>query len=660
MNRAVLIAHVTISKPSVDGKRSTIVDTGQNGLVLEKCLVYTLQGPNGSGKSSLIRALMGVTDSYIDNPVQIRVDNEVIKVADVADAIKYGLVAVFQDDELIPTMTIREQLLLRHARNGFKTIVLELTKNLIERIPFIQARDVLSFMSLPKTDEEIVVQKVTELLLKYDEYSSQSRYIEIMNKFPKELSGGEHAVARIILSQVTQGIKVLFLDEVFRGVQQEVWPHIVDATRDWARDNNITILAVSHSSEELGRWRPHGRFAMSNRQLRRIPPTNYHSLLPGLPSKNSLCPVIDIAEEHEWCNELNIKGPWIIVCDSALQNSSTYLSVRNQLNGSIFLEEFVDASEDIKSLKTSIDFLDKLASHESLSRTSRGASMLIIGGGTLINSASFVASILHRGVPTIILPTTIMALADVALGSKTSINYKSLATSMFQKHMIGTYHNPFAILLDKSVFATLSPIQLRIGLAECLKHGLLQDCELWSDAIRLFREAQPNWSNCYDIAVQTLELKARILSIDPWEVSYGRILLYGHLHAHAIESISQFQIPHGIAVVFGMLVDLRLSGIDKSPYSDLLQACADSSFFKHGLMEDILTKAEKDWESTYAYETKPQHISSRMIHYLVFKGVGCYQDSSCFNSSNDIGNIKWGDFWKVFMKVKGDILQVIT
>lgn len=566
-----LFADLSISR--TEGRKELkVVDTGDQPLRLRVGYIYTLQGANGAGKSSLIRALMGVPEG--DDPVRMRVGGMEVAVKDVADALSHGLVAVFQDDELIPTMTVREQLLLRHAGKGFRTLFRNWSRRLLRRLPDNRGNDIAEKLGLERSVEEQVLERAKRMLEQFDAFDPNAHYVDVLEKYPRQLSGGEFAVARIVLSQVYERVRVMFLDEIFSGVYRDVWPRIVDAFRKWAIENRVSVLVVSHSDAELVRWRPNGRFEMKDRTLRRLPPVQYEAVYAGLPARHSTCAVFDARKHEKWCDEMDLHGPWIVLVDQVLAQTPSFKRIRNQqLRGEVVFELSLAGGETLKSLDSAAAMLSNLAENGEASRSLRGGAVLIVGGGTLLNFGGFIANVLYRGLTTVLVPTTVMAIADVAIGSKTSLNLLTLEGMPF-KHALGTYHNPAAIVLDNRFLQELPSEQRRLGLSECLKHGLLQDPGLFKQALALMVDQEPSWERCYDVACQTMELKAEVLSLDPWEASYGRLLLFGHLHAHSLERLSGLTVPHGRAVIFGLLVDLHLSGCDA--YAELRDASVRS------------------------------------------------------------------------------------
>lgn len=176
----------------------------------------------------------------------------------------------------------------------------------------------------------------------------------------------------------------------------------------------------------------------------------------------------------------------------------------------------------------------------------------------LLGRRELAASLLHRGrVPLISVPTTPTAVADVAVGSKTAAN---VDTPFPLKNALGTYHNPAAVLLDAGYVESMPASALCLGTAESLKHGLLQDCDLFESCLQELRATAPDARPVFAIAERTLELKRVVLSFDPWEEDLGRVLLYGHIAAHSLERSLGFRVAHAVAVLWGVLVDLNLDG----------------------------------------------------------------------------------------------------
>src|SRR5690606_29523514 len=135
-------------------------------------------------------------------------------------------------------------------------------------------------------------------------------------------------------------------------------------------------------------------------------------------------------------------------------------------------------------------------------------------------AAAFVAGVLHRGrVPQILVPTTVMAIADVIVGSKTGVNYVHADGDLVFKNVIGIYENPAAVLLDRTFIDTLPNVHRRIGLSEVVKHALLQDPMLLDKALAGLEQQELPARTAVDLALRAMDLKRAVLGVDPWEES---------------------------------------------------------------------------------------------------------------------------------------------
>jgi 3-dehydroquinate synthase len=175
----------------------------------------------------------------------------------------------------------------------------------------------------------------------------------------------------------------------------------------------------------------------------------------------------------------------------------------------------------------------------------RDTTLLALGGGTITDLVGFVASIYMRGIAHILLPTTLLAIVDAAIGGKTGIDLP------IGKNLLGTLHSPIAIFADLATLRTLPEAEWFNGLAEMLKLGLIADAALWQRASH----------NSKDPALirQAIQGKIDIVARDPTELGLRRILNFGHTIGHALEAATGYTIPHGRAVALGCLVECDLS-----------------------------------------------------------------------------------------------------
>jgi 3-dehydroquinate synthase len=171
----------------------------------------------------------------------------------------------------------------------------------------------------------------------------------------------------------------------------------------------------------------------------------------------------------------------------------------------------------------------------------RNTLFIALGGGTLTDLVGFLASTYLRGVPLILIPTTLLAMVDAAIGGKTAVN------TSYGKNLIGTLYHPKAVFIDSATLSSLPLQEHKNGLAEILKMGLIAKPDLLKPA-----------------PIETLisgavQGKIEIVEQDMEELGLRRILNFGHTIAHGLEQVSSFTFPHGMAVAIGCIIESHLS-----------------------------------------------------------------------------------------------------
>nr|WP_254053447.1 3-dehydroquinate synthase [Singulisphaera sp. GP187] len=209
--------------------------------------------------------------------------------------------------------------------------------------------------------------------------------------------------------------------------------------------------------------------------------------------------------------------------------------------------------ESTKSLDCAADLFDELVRI----RADRHTVVVALGGGVIGDLAGFVAASYARGLPLLMVPTTLLAQVDSSVGGKVGVNHPRA------KNIIGAFHQPVAVWIDTESLRTLSDREYRCGLAEVIKYGVILDADFFSfleqsvDAI-LAREP----AALRHIVAHSCQLKADVVSKDEREETGLRAVLnYGHTVAHAIESVAGYggRYHHGEAVAVGMVVETRLA-----------------------------------------------------------------------------------------------------
>ncbi len=207
--------------------------------------------------------------------------------------------------------------------------------------------------------------------------------------------------------------------------------------------------------------------------------------------------------------------------------------------------ESVPAGEAAKDISVATRLWSRLAAL----RASRSDAIVGLGGGAVTDLAGFVAATWLRGVPVVLVPTTLLGIVDAAIGGKTAINIPA------GKNLVGTFHPPAGVLADLAALASLPPRQYLSGMAEVIKAGFIADPSIL-DLIEADPAAasKPGGPHERELIERAIRMKADVVSADLREAEAGRreTLNYGHTLGHAIERAEQFGVPHGEAVAIGM------------------------------------------------------------------------------------------------------------
>lgn len=206
----------------------------------------------------------------------------------------------------------------------------------------------------------------------------------------------------------------------------------------------------------------------------------------------------------------------------------------------------IPAGEAYKNLET----LQRIWSGLLAAGVERRSTVLALGGGVVSDLAGFAAATFMRGVPWVILPTTLLAMVDSSLGGKTGAD---LAQG---KNLIGAFHPPGLVLADPSVLASLPEVELRSGLAEVVKHAVIGDPALFRLCTAGWEAVNRDWAA---LVRQAMAVKIRIIEADPFEEGQRAALNFGHTIGHALERASGYGMRHGEAIAIGMVTEARLA-----------------------------------------------------------------------------------------------------
>jgi 3-dehydroquinate synthase len=258
-----------------------------------------------------------------------------------------------------------------------------------------------------------------------------------------------------------------------------------------------------------------------------------------------------LTELHEYLKQNPVGNRYLIVTDSNVADlvGEDLLQLLSGAGLPAHLIIF-EAGEESKNLATIEDITRKMVR----AGADRKSAVIALGGGVAGDMAAFAASIFMRGIDFIQLPTTYLAQVDSSVGGKTGVNLPE------GKNLVGTFYQPRAVFADIGTLATLPQSEIRNGLAEVVKYGMIRDPELfsfleekWWDVLNL----EPH-ATCH-IVKRSCEIKADVVARDELEGGLRRILNFGHTIGHAVEAASGYRIPHGEAVAMGMVAVAKIA-----------------------------------------------------------------------------------------------------
>jgi len=198
----------------------------------------------------------------------------------------------------------------------------------------------------------------------------------------------------------------------------------------------------------------------------------------------------------------------------------------------------------------------------------RDGCVVAVGGGVTTDLAGFVAATYLRGVPTVLVPTSYLAMVDASVGGKTGVDVRA------GKNLVGAVHPPALVLADTELLRTLPEVERAQGLVEAVKHGAILDAEHLSwlgDRMGDLLETEP--TTAAEAVLASVRIKSDVVSADEFEGGYRQILNFGHTLGHAIEAASDYSLGHGTAVALGMLGEAEIGerlGVTRSGTSDAL------------------------------------------------------------------------------------------
>ncbi|MBI5874459.1 MAG: 3-dehydroquinate synthase [Deltaproteobacteria bacterium] len=206
--------------------------------------------------------------------------------------------------------------------------------------------------------------------------------------------------------------------------------------------------------------------------------------------------------------------------------------------------------EEYKNIEWVSHIYDKLIEY----KMERQSPVVALGGGVIGDISGFAAATYLRGAPFIQIPTTLLAQVDSSVGGKTGVNHPK------GKNLIGAFYQPKLVLIDADVLKTLEARDVKAGLAEVIKYGIIRDSNFFSFLERQYNDCLQSGDSLLHAIKRSCEIKADVVSEDETETGVRAILNFGHTFGHAIEAATHYkELRHGEAVALGMAAAARLS-----------------------------------------------------------------------------------------------------
>lgn len=244
----------------------------------------------------------------------------------------------------------------------------------------------------------------------------------------------------------------------------------------------------------------------------------------------------------------------------------------------------------------------------------RLSAVVAFGGGVVGDLAGFVASIYLRGISLVQVPTTLLAQVDSSVGGKTAIDHPQ------GKNLIGSFHQPVLVVSDPEIVRTLPRREVRSGLGEVIKYGVIADAALFS-RLEACKDELPDSDPdvLTDIVRRCVSIKAKLVGQDEKDVKGVRAILnYGHTVGHALENVTGFQLNHGEAVAIGMVVAARISK-------------------RLGLIEEMDIKRLEDLLNQLGFSIEPPYIESSKLLEVMHRDKKTEEGSIRFVLPTGIG-----------------------
>lgn len=269
----------------------------------------------------------------------------------------------------------------------------------------------------------------------------------------------------------------------------------------------------------------------------------------------------------------------------------------------------IPAGEQSKNLDTVKDIYEFLVEK----KLDRNSTLVALGGGVVGDITGFVAASFLRGIRFLQIPTSLLAQADSSVGGKVGVDFEG------SKNIIGFFYQPSLVYINVNTLKTLPERELKAGLAEVVKHGIIYDEEFFDfidyNTKRIFNFDEDVLQY---MAKMNCTIKGKVVEQDEKESGLRAILNFGHTFGHAVESVSEFRLLHGECVAIGMMAAFKMA--------QKLEMVEDKSTSKvAAVLENIglpVRVSGLDREKVYRQMFYDKKVKSSKLLFVLPKGIG--------------------------------------
>ena len=276
--------------------------------------------------------------------------------------------------------------------------------------------------------------------------------------------------------------------------------------------------------------------------------------------------------------------------------------------------------------------VEALAEHMTARGGDRASLVIGFGGGIVTDISGFLAAIFMRGIPVIQIPTTLLAQVDAAIGGKTGVNLTA------GKNLVGSFHQPLAVLVDPAMLETLPEREYRAGLFEVIKHGVIADPDLFRMMNDQVDEVLARDPGVVDRMIwDSVRIKGEVVSGDEREEDRRRILNFGHTFGHALEAETGYsRFLHGEAVGWGMKTAAILGRLEGSCTAEDA-ACIVECICKYGPFPNW---RDLEAERLFARLKSDKKTVKGLVHFVLPVEIGTVKITPDVAEHNVLAAIK--------------------